>query len=162
RHTFAKQDAFVSEVRRREAGGALISGVLERQSPSSDPVAHATFATTVSLAEYGRPIWSDLSFSDLDAALPRGERRVVVTVQKAVEDAPGHFAGVVRVGLLARTIDSLPRMPTNDVERVVLCDEQGRLVARLDPRDRLDVVGDDIRVFPERTPPEIESALAHP
>jgi adenylate cyclase len=45
---------------------------------------------------------------------------------------------------------------------VILCDSEGRLVARLDPSDRLDLVGDDLRVFPAHMPPEIESALAHP
>jgi adenylate cyclase len=154
--------AFVTETRYYEREAWRPSGAVASTSGASDPTDHPTFATTVAAAYYGRAIWSDLSFSELDAALPRPERRVVVTVQKAIEDVPGHFAGVVRVGLLTRTIDSLPHLLSNDTERVILCDSEGRLVARLEPDDELAVMGDDLRVVSRHVPPEIEAALAHP
>jgi adenylate cyclase len=160
RRTFRQGSVFVSDVRNREPDASLSSGTLERQSPSNDPTEHDTFTVTVARDNYGRAIWSDLSFSDLDPALLRGERRVVVTVQKAIEVAPQRFAGVLRVGLLTRTIDSLPRRRSTDVERAFLCDADGRLVARLDPGDRIGAVGDDLRIFPTRVPPEIAAALA--
>jgi adenylate cyclase len=83
-----------------------------------------------------------------------------VTVQKAIEDAAGRFAGVVRVGLLTGTIDSLPRIVSaSGSQRVFLCDPQGRLVARLDPGDPIALVGDDLRITPTKAPPEIAAAL---
>jgi adenylate cyclase len=154
--------AFVTVTSHYEPLAPLSSGAVVRTAEASDPTEHPTFATTVEAANYGRAIWSDLSYSEIDAALPRLERRVVVTVQKAVEAGPGHFAGVVRVGLLTRTIDSLPRLRSSDAERVILCDSKGRLVARLAPEDDLAVMGDDLRVVPRHAPPEIEAALANP
>lgn len=153
---------FVARVRRRARGAGLLDAPIERDSRASDPTAHPTFQTPVSRRLYGKSIWSDLSFSELDSALPEADRRVVVTVQKAVEDAPGHFAGVLRVGLLTQRIDELPRLVTNASQRVFLCDPEGRLVARLDRGDRLEIVGDDLRVASERMPPEIAAALSNP
>jgi len=129
--------------------------------PVGDPTDQNTFTVTASQDHYGTAIWSDLSWSDLDTALARGERRVVVTVQKAVKDGQHRFAGVLRVGMLTRTIDSLPRQRSTDVERAFLCDSEGRFVARLDPGDRIDLVGDDLRIFPSHVPPEIAAAVAH-
>jgi adenylate cyclase len=162
RRTLERDGAFVSQLKQRSPGASVSSGAVPIESPTEDPTRHATFATTVSKADYGRAIWSDLSFSDLDRELPEGERRVVVTVQKVIEDRPGHFVGVLRVGLLARTIDAIPRSHASDFERVVLCDSDGRLVARLTPSDRLDLQGDDIRVTPARLPVDVQAALAHP
>jgi adenylate cyclase len=159
RRTIQQRGTFVSDLRRRQPGGALDSGSTERQSPSADPTDHPTFTATVERENYGHAIWSDLSYSQLDAFMPTAERRVVVTVQKAVEDATGRFAGVLRVGLLTRTIDSLPRLRSTETERAFLCDGAGRLVARLESDDRIEPVGNDLRVFPSRMPPEIQAAL---
>ena len=94
----------------------------------------------------------------------------MLTAQKAVEDTPGHLAGVARAGLLESTIDALPRQGAREVdpdgpERVFLCDPEGRLLTRLDPVDPLGLTGpthDDLRVLPAKVPPEIAAALAHP
>ncbi len=153
---------FVSDARRRGPGEALGSGTQERQSPVRDPTDEDTFTVTASRKNYGRAIWSDLSWSDLDTARARGERRVVVTVQKAVDDADRRFAGVLRVGLLTRTIDSLPRRRSTDVEHAFLCDSEGQFVARLDPGDPIEPVGNDLRVLPAHVPPEIAAAVARP
>ncbi len=155
-------DRFVARVRQRVRGAGLLGAPLEPAGDAIDPTAHLTFQTPVMRRFYGRPIWSDLSFSELDSALPEARRRVVVTVQKAVEDAPGHFAGVLRVGLTTQRIDELPREVSSDSQRVFLCDSEGRLVARLDPGDRLELVGDDLRVASARMRPEIAAALANP
>jgi adenylate cyclase len=161
RRTFPEGAGFASEVRQREAEGALSSGVLRREPKGTDPTAHPTFSTTISREFHGKPIWSDLSYSELDSALPQAERRVVVTVQKAVHDSAGRFVGVLRVGLLTRTIDALPRSWTRGSERIILCDAEGRLVARLDPADRLELMGDDLRVVASNTPPDVAVALEH-
>jgi adenylate cyclase len=158
----------LGELRRRPRGATLLGAPFEREPTTPpDPTAHATYEVTVAASNYGRAIWSDLSYSELDAALPQPERRVVLTVQKAVEDTPGHLVGVVRVGLLARTIDAVPRMGVDDVdpggpERVLLCDPRGRLLARLDPSDAVAPSGDDLRVVPTHVPAEIAAALAEP
>ncbi len=162
RRIWSDGDHFSAGVRRRPRGAPLLGAPFEPDPDPTDPTAHLTFATTVSRRIYGRAIWSDLSFSELDSALPLAERRVVVTVQKAVEDAAGHFAGVLRVGLLTQRIDELPRMVTSEEERVFLCDADGRLVARVDPSDRLEIMGDDLRVASAHVPREIAAALSHP
>ncbi len=156
---------FVTYVRHRPPGGALLSGTWKRAGESADPTSHPTFETTVSRPEFGHAIWSDLSYSDFDASLPGSERRVVLTVQQAVEDAAARFAGVVRAGLLARTIATLPLLgqPTgSDPTRVFLSDSEGRLVARLGPGDRIVTMGEDLRVAPEHVPLPIAAALALP
>ena len=89
----------VSELRRRPRGGALHAVPFEREpGPVSDPTKHDTYTASLVPENYGRAIWSDLSYSELDRARPTDQRRVVLTVQKAIEDAPGHLAGVVRAG----------------------------------------------------------------
>ncbi|MGA7124046.1 MAG: adenylate/guanylate cyclase domain-containing protein, partial [Polyangiaceae bacterium] len=158
----SEEGRFVVRVRSRPRGGGLLGAPLGRRGDGDDPTAHPTFRTPVARDFYGSAIWSDLSFSELDSELPPVDRRVVVTVQKAVEDAPGHFAGVLRVGLLTQRIDELPRLVTNASQRVFLCDAEGRLVARLDPRDRLESVGDDLRVASEGVRPEVAAALSSP
>jgi adenylate cyclase len=158
----------VQEVRRRGNRAAVRAVPFEREPGTpADPVEHDTYSEAVKPANYGRAIWSDLAYSELDHALPEAERRVVLTVQKAVEDAPGHLAGVLRAGLLARTIDALPAMGVHDVdpqgtERAFLCDEGGRLLARLDPGDAVALFGDDLRVVPAWMPAEIATALLRP
>ena len=155
---------FTTEMRRRPREGEFLSGAVEPGPAATDPTGHATFVTTVSETSYGKAIWSDLAWTEHDQALPKSQQRVVVTVQKALEDGRGHFAGVVRVGLLADTIDALPRMAhgddPRDAQRVILCDPAGRLVARLEAGDPIEVVKDDLRVAPRHMPPEIAAALA--
>jgi adenylate cyclase len=90
---------------------------------------------------------------------------VVVTVQQAIDDASGRFAGVLRAGILMKTIDALPQLETmgaKDPTRVFLSDEKGRLVARLAPDDRLESVGDDLRIAPAHLPAPIGAALSLP
>jgi adenylate cyclase len=165
RRTFADGGRFVSYVRRRPRDGALASHAFERGQDSADPTHHPTFETTVSQPFYGRAIWSDLSYSELDASLPESQRRVVVTLQQATDDISGHFVGVLRAGLVAQTVDMLPGLAKSDADdptRVFLCDPEGRLIGRLDPRDRLQSMGDDLRVVPDHPPPQIAAALALP
>ncbi len=163
--TGADDGRFIAYVRRRPRGGGLLSAPFELEGDSADPTSHPTFTTTVSQSFYGKAIWSDLSYSELDASLPDSQRRVVVTVQQAVEDTPGHFSGVLRAGLLTQTIDALPQLERangDDPVRVFLCDSLGRLVARLGPEDRLQAMGDDLRIAPWQVPPQIAAALALP
>lgn len=155
---------FVADVRRRPPGAPLPGPDFAHEGDAPDPTRHPTFETSASQANAGRAIWTDLAYSELDAMLPVDERRVVLSVQKAVEDAPGHFAGVIRVGLLAATIDTLSGLGAagtgGDARFVFLCDAQGRLVSRLAPDDRIALFGDDLRVVASRLLPPVAAALS--
>jgi hypothetical protein len=63
----------------------------------------------VSKDVHGKAAWSDLHWSEIDRAATSRERRVVVSVQKAVADAAGLFIGVVRVGLVTTELDAIAR-----------------------------------------------------
>ena len=49
-------------------------------SDAGDPTDHPTFQTPAAKPYVGRRLWSDLSYSQLDAALPEAQQRVVVTL----------------------------------------------------------------------------------
>jgi adenylate cyclase len=161
-----KPGKFDIKVRWRPRGGEFLSAPLVPApggSDAPDPTENPTFEVIASEKSYGKTVPSDISWSELDDVLPQSERRAVLTIQKAVEQRPGHFAGVLRIGLFARTIDALPHAAdTSGPARIVLCDERGRLVARLDPSDRIDLFGDDLRIVPTRARPEIAAALTSP
>jgi len=163
RVTFEK-DGVVAEVRTRSPGASLLAGSFRREGGVPSPTAHATFRTTASEGSAGTAIWSDLAYSELDAVGSRDGRRVVMTVQKAVEDRPGHFAGVIRVGLLGATIDGLQGLGVggsgSDARFVFLCDAQGRLVSRLDRTDPVALFGDDLRIASKRLAPPVAAALS--
>jgi adenylate cyclase len=93
---------------------------------------------------------------------------VVVNVLHATADAHDQLLGVARVSLLESALDTrLASFRVHDADpadpyRMVLCDRQGRLVTRLDARDRLREVGDDLRVTPLAMPRAIAAALGDP
>jgi len=155
---------FVADVRERASGEAFLAAKFRREGEAPDPTAHPTFETTASSAVAGAALWSDLAYSELDARLPPSERRVIMSVQKAVQDASGHFAGVIRVGLLAATIDTLSGLGVagraDDPRFVFLCDAQGRLVSRLDGSDPIVAFGDDLRVQAKHPEPAVAAALS--
>ena len=147
------------------------SGLLDmpwRMLPSSeggDPTEEPTFSTPASQRLYGQEVWSDLHWSDLEK--DPAHRRAVVTVMKAIEDARGEFVGVARAGLLTEQLDEVSRLPVTDAaddpHRIFLADEQGRLVTRLGPADRVEEQPDDsLRVIPAALPPEVAAALRQP
>lgn len=140
----------------RETGGTI-----------PDPTTHPTFTTPASKDFRGRLLPSDLHWSQLDADLPEAQRRVEVSVQQAIMDASGRFVGVLRAGLLTQQLDGIVRQPLvaggqGDPHRTFLCDSDGRLITRLNPTDRLEEVGDDLRIAPAKLTPEIAAALASP
>jgi adenylate cyclase len=159
-------DRFVADLRTRAPGEALRAGAVSH-GEATDPTAHPTYETAVSKGIYGAAIWSDLHYSELDQALPEGDRRVVVTVQKAIDDTLGKPAGVIRVGILARTVDDIAKMKVDeasadDPHRVFLCDADGRLLTRLAPDDPLASSDGDLRVASSHVTPAIARALASP
>jgi adenylate cyclase len=166
RHVYQEGAGFVAE--RRDLSGrtpfASSAWVRETGGNFADPTGHPTFVTPARKDFRGRALWSDLSWSQLDADLPKERRRVEVSVQQSVTDAAGKFLGVLRVGLLTERLDEkvgevLGHDVENDPRRAFLCDSQGRLIT---PTDRLDELDDALRISPDALPPEIKAALASP
>jgi adenylate cyclase len=144
--------------------------------PAVDPTAHATFTVPSRERHRGRALWSDLSYSEADAALIESLRRRVVSVQKALWSNDDSFLGVLRVSLLNNRIDEFTRVQVgkktaeDDDHIILLCDRGGRLISRLGPDDRyalLDLDGQpdsegDVRVVPASPPPQVTAALRAP
>lgn len=135
---------------------------------ASDPTEHPTFATLVRKDLYGRTVWSDLSYSEIDASLPEAQRRVVVTVMKAIEDEQGRFVGVVRVGLRADRLGAIVRQVQEETAkqtplRLFLCDSDGRLITPANADDRLAEGRDSsLRYAATGATRELQAALTHP
>src|SRR4030095_8417799 len=81
---------FVIWIRRRPAGGGLVASTVVRATAPvvEDPTRDITFVTPASRLHVDgpRPIWSDLSYAEADAALPEPVRRVVLSAMRAVKD----------------------------------------------------------------------------
>ena len=167
RYTALEQGRFVVHVRDRPPDGALLEAPLERRAERlvANPTEHLTFRTTVSAPFYGRTIWTELHWSELDADLPAEQRRVEVAALKAIEDRAGDFLGVLRVGLLTQQLDELTRRESakRAPHLIFICDDDGRLVSRLVASDRLREESDgSLVVDPAHEPPEVRLALASP
>ena len=161
REVARRGDGWAATVREPGSGEGAPAPVVR---DGADPTAAATFVEAAARDQGGRPLWSDFHWSELD---PGPSRRVVITVQQAVPDAAGRFAGVLRVGLLTERVDEIARMRVDepgadDPHRVFLCDAQGRLLSRLGPHDRMVLSGDDLRVDGADAPPQVKAALVHP
>ena len=169
--------AWVEELRDRPADGALRSAAFRRTTDvvAVDPTEHDTFTVIANEERRGRAIWSDLHASELDDALAGDRPRIVLSVQKQLEDAAGKFVGVLRVGLFTAELDEINRtkvdeLDPNDPHRVLLLcvDPDDKLgfvvhqVARIDPGDRLDTSGFAIRFVSDHPPPEVDALLHSP
>ncbi len=132
-----------------------------------DPSQHLTFQTTYHDA-YGALIITDLHWAQLDFNLPEDKRRVEVSVQKTVEDKPGHFVGVLRVGLLAAKINEAvqqhitgpPGQP--DQHLIFLCDQSGGLITGFPGHERVSLSNDDLRIPTDGIPDPVVRALKEP
>jgi adenylate cyclase len=168
-HVHEEAGAYVAD--RRELGSAENSAsqpvTRETGTAIADPTTHPTFTTPASKEFYGRLLWSDLHYSQLDAGIPEAQRRVEVSVQQVITDAAGEFAGVLRVGLLARQLDRAVQFDTGggntpDAHRVFLCDAQGRVITRGVATDRVAEIDDDLRIPANALPEPFAEALAEP
>lgn len=162
RFTYPDRGGLVSDLRKRAPESGLLEAPLLRQTETPpDPTEHLTFVTPAAERFLGRKVWSDLSYTELDDRLPEPQRRVVVTVMKAVEDRAERFVGVVRVALLERELDKLTALTKGDVHRTFLCDDHGRLLTRIAPGDRLADLDGDLRIVSKDLPVEVGMALEH-
>ncbi|HEY4002995.1 MAG TPA: cache domain-containing protein, partial [Candidatus Xenobia bacterium] len=160
------------EVRARRRGDAdafdsVPLKLVHPTTPPQDPTQDPTFTTPArqDLFGAGQPVWSDLAWTEMDKALPPAQRRVEVSVQKAITNRRGGFLGVVRVGIQAQRLDQCTRgtgLDPGDKHQVFLCDAQGRLITRVSPHDTIEEMGDDLRVHPSDPPPAIAAALHLP
>ena len=128
-----------------------------------DPTSHPTFRAPARQDLYGRLLWTDLHWSQLDANLPEMQRRVEVSVQKAINDQNDKFAGVLRLGLSKNQIDRavelrLSGADENDAHLIFLCDNSGRLIAG-PGNNRVVESGDDLRIAVDGQPKPIVAAL---
>lgn len=180
---------FVASVRPHALDGTFPSAPLVSTGPAPDPTKELTFSVIASRPLRGKTVWSDLHYAEADRALPPEQRRIVLTVQRAIfaerrgPSAPatpgakvtdaldeGELLGVVRCGLLTRDLDAIaqlvPDPNSRDPQRVaiVALTERGepRLVTRSSPADRIDLVEGELRVAPSRMPPELAALLASP
>jgi adenylate cyclase len=162
-------ERFVRYERRTKTGQGLFGAAfsLARAPIVADPTEDLTFVTPASRprVDEARPVWSDLSYAEVDAHLEERQRRVIVSAMRAIKDREGRFVGVLRTGLRTETIDRIIWEEQERVRpnRIVLCDEEGRLVARLAPEDAVVEEADtSLRIVPARPPEEIRRALADP
>jgi adenylate cyclase len=159
---------FVAQRRDRAPNAPLFAAPLIPEGNADDPTGHDTFGPPASKGSYGKALWSDLHYSELDKTLRSADRRVVLSVQKAIDDAAGHFVGVLKVELLQRTIDfELSRLKVDesdpaDSHRVFLCDASGWLVSRESPAGVLEEHDGNLRIRPANAAPIVAAALAFP
>jgi adenylate cyclase len=151
--------------RERGPDAAFAAVPLVPAGEAKDPAAHDTFAVAASKDFRGEAIWSDLLWSEIDQARPENERRAVVTVQKAIDDAEGHFLGVLRVGLDTRELANIAHGEAG--ERVFILSvtpdhKSVRPVARVSPDDTMRVIDGEVRVVPAGMPAELGALVASP
>lgn len=121
------------------------------QDEVGDPREHPTYTTLTRRKYRGRPLWSDLHYSQLDSG------RVEVSLQKALLDDDGNLVSVVRVGRWTQQLDRIGSFTPS--RTVFLCDPEGRLVTRLHAEDKIVEQGNDLRVQPTEMPPRIQAAM---
>jgi len=169
RYIHQENGGFVSERWDLDAGGNFRSTQPQRETGNAleDPTNHLTFLTPASKDFFGQLLWSDLHWLQLDSALPESKRRAEVSVQRVIQTAGGQFAGVLRVGLLTRQLDTAVRKKfvsakADDPHRVFICDNEGRLITRISRADVLVSVKNDLRIAPAHLPAVITTALRDP
>jgi adenylate cyclase len=167
KRTWPSGSGFVSQSGTVKQGTSVRAPAMTRVVPDVDPTTHLTFQTAASKDFYGKVITTDLHWSQLDEMLPEDQRRVEVSVQKAIEDEPGHFAGVLRVGLMKTQIEGAVQQHITsrgeaDPHLIFICDNEGRLIAGFGGRGHVVVSGDDLRVAPADVPPVAARALQEP
>ncbi|MBX7097964.1 MAG: adenylate/guanylate cyclase domain-containing protein [Myxococcaceae bacterium] len=132
---------------------------------ANDPTESFSFTKPLSPEFLGKTIWSDLSYSQLDQALPEARRRVQLTALRGEAMLDGQLV-VLKASLLADSIDRRLRAirvaapGDDDPYRVVLADGLGRLVSRPRASDVLEDDDDDLRVMHPAADPVLEAALA--
>ncbi len=162
---------FAVQARERAPGGSFASTPLAARGQGIDPTEAPTFTVPMAQENSQKVLWSDLHYAELDQGQPNP--RVVLSVQQAVTSEDGKVVGVLRVALLTTDLDAISRLKVDDTDpadphRIALLAvgmdnaHDARLVARIGPRDRIELVGDDLRIAPDHPPTEIAALLSSP
>jgi adenylate cyclase len=174
---------YQAAMRQHALAGAFPSAPLTPAGDAADPTQDLTFSVIAKRALRDRLVWSDLHYAEADRALPEAQRRIVLTVQKAIfAPAPAgeaggggaagdlgvaRFLGVLRCGLMTRDLDAIAQLlvepQSRDPQRVALLATTGggglRLVTRVTPKDRIESVDGELRVTSEAPPAELAALL---
>jgi adenylate cyclase len=160
---------WVSQMRTRSTQNDLFAMPFIHEQTQSvvDPTTSLTFMTPANRQYTGISLWSDLHWSQVDRDLPENQRRVEVSVQRAVTDSKGDFLGVLRVGLFDRQIDMISHFKLipddpHDPHLVFITDSSGELITRLDARDTLRSVEGNLRYSSTGAPQQAQLALKDP
>jgi adenylate cyclase len=159
---------FVAAVRTHTLAGTFPGHPLVPTGGATDPTEDFTFSVIASKGLRGRLVWSDLHYAESDRELPQAERRIVLTVQKAIFSSNNEFLGVLRCGLLTQELDSIAQMKVDpssrDRQRVAILATTSRgvlrLVTRVSPTDRVESVDDELRVVSSAPPAELTVLLS--
>ena len=167
KRTWFNGTGFVSQSGRLTRGAPVGAPTMTQVISAVDPTTHLTFQTAASRDFYGQTISTDLHWAQIDEMLPKAQRRVEVSVQKAIEDAHAHFAGVLRVGLMKSQIDGavqqhITSRGEGDPHLIFICDNEGRLIAGFGGRGQVVVSGDDLRIAAADVPDVAARALQEP
>ncbi len=166
---YQKDEKWVSQLRRRSAKNELFGRPFVPGEAKSivDPTRDLTFKTPANKEFVGQSLWSDLHWSQIDKDLPESQRRVEVSVQRAVTDSKGHFLGVFRVGLFYNQIDRIsqfklvPQDP-EDPHLIFITDRSGELITRLSSKESLRLIDDNLRYLSTNAPQQVQIALKAP
>jgi adenylate cyclase len=164
-----KNGQWVSQMRKRSAQNDLFATPFTQEQTQSlvDPTTSLTFITPADKQFTGETLWSDLHWSQIDKDLPESQRRVEVSVQRTVTDSKGNFLGVLRVGLFEKQIDMIsqfkliPNDP-HDPHLVFITDSSGELITRLNVKDTLRIVEDNLRYSSANAPQQVQLSLKNP
>jgi adenylate cyclase len=150
-------------------GAAFDAAAWTPLGAAADPTEHPTFSVITARENLGRTLWSDLHYSELS---PASAPRVVLSVQRALLDDHDRLLGVVRVALLTDDLDAIVQSSSgsmaHDPHQVALlavsshAGSPARLVARVDPRDRVMELDHELRVVSDHAPPAIAALLESP
>lgn len=165
--TWFDHGRFVSQSITRGVGKQSRAAKIDPPTPATDPTLNPTFETPVSPDFYGKLLWTDLHWAQIDESLPEDRRRVEVSVQKSIADGHGNFVGVVRIGLMKLLIDGAMQQHLggggeDDPHMIFLCDSDGRLITGFGDKNKVTVAGDDLRIPSADVPPVVARALREP
>ncbi|MEO6054631.1 MAG: adenylate/guanylate cyclase domain-containing protein, partial [Chthoniobacterales bacterium] len=150
RQTWFNGKAFVCKSEMWTKFGNRMVGTVSKETPCPNPTQHYTFTTPAKRDAEKQLFASDLHWSQIDDALPENQRRVEVSVQKAIDNTDSQFAGVLRVGLtkeeLDKNIQHIAGGTQGDLHLIFLCDNQGRLITGFKENQQVAESDDDLRI----------------
>ncbi len=160
--------SFVARTRCRPPALVMTSQGTATTGEARDPTQNPGFATPAKSYNREKLLMSDLSYSQLDDMLPEADRRVVMVALQSVQDSGNKLLGVLKVGLLEKSMNDLVRAEkvnrgdAKDPYRIFIADNLGRLITGLDDGDKLVDADDDLRIIPRVMAPEVKLALEQP